>query len=377
MVKPFVKWPGGKTGELEIIHQFLPTSMNNYIEPFLGGGACFLSIPKEKYHQAYVNDFSGELIALYTLIRERNELFNRYLHDIWDVWSFFGMLSNDYYETLRSYYGRYKSDEIEKEQLKELIDEFIEIKRNEVAIGVQNSLDINFERLIKELKKSILSKFTNTKNNEIKKGDLPEEDYRKNFESSIRASVYTYYRYLYNERVKYNLDQEMHIALFFYLREFCYSSMFRYNKSGGFNVPYGGASYNSKAFNHKIDYLWSTDLQNILRHTNIYNADFQEFLQEIPNHEEDFIFLDPPYDSDFSTYANHSFVSKDQERLANYLINHCNCRFMLIIKNTDFIYNLYNQPGINIIGFDKEYSVSFMDRNDRKVEHILITNYKR
>ncbi|MFV8830265.1 DNA adenine methylase [Alkalihalobacterium sp. APHAB7] len=377
MVKPFVKWPGGKTGELEIIHQFLPTSMNNYIEPFLGGGACFLSIPKEKYHQAFVNDFSGELIALYRLIRERNELFNRYLHDIWDVWSFFGMLSNDYYETLRRYYQRYKSDEIEKDELKDLLHEFIESKRNEIALGVQNSLEINFERLIKELKKSILSKFTNTKNNELKKGNLPEEDYRKNFEASIRASVYTYYRYLYNERVKYNLNQEMHIALFFYLREFCYSSMFRYNKSGGFNVPYGGTSYNSKAFNHKIQYLWSEDLQDILSHTNIYNADFQEFLEEVPIDEEDFIFLDPPYDSDFSTYANHSFVSKDQERLANYLLNHCNCRFMLIIKNTDFIYNLYNQPGINIIGFNKEYSVSFMDRNDRKVEHILITNYKR
>ncbi|WP_209122717.1 DNA adenine methylase [Alkalihalobacillus sp. BA299] len=375
MVKPFVKWPGGKSAELEIIHQYMPKTMNNYIEPFLGGGACFLSIKKERYHQAYVNDFSSELIALYTLTKEKNELFQQYLQEIWEVWSFFGMLSNDYYETLRRFYQQFKSNEIDKEQLKQIINEMIEIKRNEIALGVQNSLNINFERLITELKKSLLSKFGNTKNNELKKGDLPEEDYRKNFESSIRASVYTYYRYLYNERVKYNLNQEMHIALFFYLREFCYSSMFRYNKSGGFNVPYGGTSYNSKAFHHKIEYLWNDELQEILSRTNIYNVDFEKFLQGIPIHEEDFIFLDPPYDSDFSTYANHSFASHDQERLAEYLLNECKCRFMLIIKNTDFIFNLYNQPGINIIGFNKEYSVSFMDRNDRKVEHILITNY--
>ncbi|OLO36991.1 hypothetical protein BTR23_14705 [Alkalihalophilus pseudofirmus] len=375
MVKPFVKWPGGKSAELEIIHQYMPQAMNNYIEPFLGGGACFLSINREKYNQAYVNDFSTELISLYTLIRDKNEEFQKYLQDIWNVWSFFGMLSNDYYESLRRYYQQYKSDEIDKDELKQIIDKFIEDKRTEITLGLQNSMNINFERLMKELKKSIISKFGNTKNNELKKGDLPEEDYRKNFEASIRASVYTYYRYLYNERVKYKLNQELHIALFFYLREFCYSSMFRYNQSGGFNVPYGGTSYNSKAFNHKIDYLWNEELQEILRNTSFYNADFAEFLQEIPIHEEDFIFLDPPYDSDFSTYANHSFASSDQERLANYLLNECQCRFMLIIKNTDFIYNLYNQPGINIIGFNKEYSVSFMDRNDRKVEHILITNY--
>lgn len=44
-------------------------------------------------------------------------------------------------------------------------------------------------------------------------------------------------------------------------------------------------------------------------------------------------------------------------------------------KNTDFIYGLYNQPGISIKTFDKEYLVSFMNRNDKKVTHLMITNY--
>lgn len=48
---------------------------------------------------------------------------------------------------------------------------------------------------------------------------------------------------------------------------------------------------------------------------------------------------------------------------------------MMIIKNTDFIYQLYNKEGINIRTFDKEYLVSFMNRNDNKVTHLLITNY--
>lgn len=46
---------------------------------------------------------------------------------------------------------------------------------------------------------------------------------------------------------------------------------------------------------------------------------------------------------------------------------------MMIIKNTDFIYQLYNKEGINIRTFDKEYLVSFMNRNDKKVTHLLIT----
>ena len=49
---------------------------------------------------------------------------------------------------------------------------------------------------------------------------------------------------------------------------------------------------------------------------------------------------------------------------------------MLIIKNTDFIRDLYTDRGFTVESFDKKYLVSFMNRNDKKVEHLLITNYK-
>ena len=49
-------------------------------------------------------------------------------------------------------------------------------------------------------------------------------------------------------------------------------------------------------------------------------------------------------------------------------------KILLIIKNTDFIYELY-KDNFNITSFDKKYMVSFMNRNDRKAEHLIITNY--
>ena len=51
-------------------------------------------------------------------------------------------------------------------------------------------------------------------------------------------------------------------------------------------------------------------------------------------------------------------------------------KFMLIIKNTDFIYNLYNVKGLYIKSFDKKYLVSIKNRNDTNVEHLIITNYE-
>ena len=40
-VKPFVKWVGGKTQLLPVIHEMMPKDYNRYYEPFVGGGALF------------------------------------------------------------------------------------------------------------------------------------------------------------------------------------------------------------------------------------------------------------------------------------------------------------------------------------------------
>jgi DNA adenine methylase len=45
--------------------------------------------------------------------------------------------------------------------------------------------------------------------------------------------------------------------------------------------------------------------------------DFEEFIEKSELNENDFMFLDPPYDTDFSDYEGKDFSRMDQERLAN------------------------------------------------------------
>ena len=61
-----------------------------------------------------------------------------------------------------------------------------------------------------------------------------------------------------------------------------------------------------------------------------------------------------------------------------------NAKFMLVIKETEFIRNLY-VDGMIVIGgdkklfvseFEKKYQVSFKNRNNKKTTHLIITNYK-
>ena len=151
--------------------------------------------------------------------------------------------------------------------------------------------------------------------------------------------------------------------------------MFRYNARGDFNVPYGGIGYNSKSMRKKLDYYLSAPLHDRFTQTTIFNQDFEVFLKRNTPSKNDFIFLDPPYDSEFSTYAQNEFTLSDQQRLANYLLNECQAKWMLVIKNTDFVFGLYNKDGVHIRSFEKSYAVSFMNRNDKRTTHLLITNY--
>lgn len=210
---------------------------------------------------------------------------------------------------------------------------------------------------------------------ELRKGALCDSDLYDNIETSLKGSLYMYYRYLYNTYWD-DKNEYLQTALFFFLRNYAYSGMFRYSKKGEFNVPYGGIAYNSKTLSQKLNYYKSTEVLEHFKHTDIFNLDFEDFLRKNSPDIEDFVFLDPPYDTEFSTYDRNEFGKKDQERLASYLINECKGQWMLIIKHTEFIYHLYaNRPGIKIITFDKEYLVSFMNRNNRQATHLLITNY--
>lgn len=369
-LQPIIKWPGGKERELRYILPNLPR-FRRFFEPFVGGGSVFMSINAEEF---YINDFSSELITLYKNIATTNDIFFRYIELIDKSWSNSTKFINEN-KILISTYRNYTRGEITKDNLKEFIRNFCKEKKNDI-IEIIDKEFISYQCiLLKELEKNLIRKMTRMNELEQLKYNLPESDIYDNIESAIKSAIYMNYRNMYNNKEIKIHNNSLFSALFFFIRNYAYSGMFRYNQKGEFNVPYGGIAYNNKFLSKKLNYYKTSSFLDHFTNTSISNLDFEEFLRTTQPNEEDFIFLDPPYDSEFSTYDQNEFTKEDQKRLANYLTNECRAKWMLIIKNTDFIYNLYNKENINIKTFDKEYLVSFMNRNDKKVTHLLITNY--
>lgn len=377
---PLVKYPGGKEKELVHIIPALPKVINNYYEPFVGGGAVYFSIDVNKY---YINDKSDELIALYKMVKNQNELFLDKLEAVEHNWRIISDVVDRHEEAITDIYYKYRNKQINDKQVGDKVTEFILENSEEFNGLLHTSFNYEIESFVKELCKSIRSKMFRMRKLEIEKGELDHQDVVKNIEASLKAAFYTHLRMLMNKKEELGISEEFSTAIYFFIRQMCYSSMFRYNRNGEFNVPYGGISYNRNSFANKIEYFKSDNLIKHLEKTEICNLDFYDFMKKYEPHSDDFVFLDPPYDTEFSTYAKNEFGKNDQERLANYLINECKANFMIVIKNTEFIASLYpaghiaaNGQELYVNSFDKKYFVSFKDRNDKNANHLLITNYK-
>ena len=379
MEKSFIKWAGGKEKELPIILSNLPKRYNRYIEPFVGGGSVYLNINCE---DSIINDKSDELIRLYNMIKSNNKEFIKKLKEINYNWVLLENIVADNSKELLNLYNGYvlsKKKSTNNKKIKtdysDKIYEFVLSHAEEFNGLMTEHFNIRIDNFLSEIKKNMISKIERMSKIEDARGKMTEDNILKNIECALKSAFYMHFRFLYNSRIELEISDEFYCAIFYFIREYCYASMFRYNASGKFNVPYGGISYNRKDFDKKIKNLNSTKLRKYMAHTTIYNMDFEDFCNSIKIKETDFMFLDPPYDTEFSTYAGNEFGKKDQIRLRDYL-KHTKAKFMLIIKNTDFIYNLYNQDGFFIKSFDKKYLVSIKNRNEKDVEHLIITNYE-
>ena len=124
--------------------------------------------------------------------------------------------------------------------------------------------------------------------------------------------------------------------LFYYLNRTCFNGLCRFNKGGEFNVPFGTYS----TINYATDFA---DYARTFKQWEFTNVDVEKVQLE----ETDFVYADPPYDVEFTTYSSGGFSWEDQQRTAELLAQH---RGPVVISNqaTPRIVALYEKLGFEL-----------------------------
>ena len=227
---------------------------------------------------------------------------------------------------------------------------FFALKPNNSIIADSNPELINLYRVIAKDVNSLISELKNLKN-------------EKDFFYDMRKKEFS------------ELSEIAAAARTIFLNKTAFNGLYRVNKKGQFNVPFG--YYKNPKILDEDQLLAASKL---LKKTKILLGDFKDVLCENAK-KGDFIFLDPPYlpvskFSDFKRYTKEQFHEKDQISLAN-LVNKLSkkgCHILLTNSNHPLIHELYKDFNIDI--YKTKRNINSKSTN-RKGEDIIVSNFKK
>ena len=195
-------------------------------------------------------------------------------------------------------------------------------------------------------------------------------------ETNHSEEYYYNIRNIDRDQKKFNrLADYKRAARTIYLNKACFNGLYRVNSKNEFNVPFGKKS--------KVNTYEGQNLGIICGYLNYNNikllsTDFEEAVQEAK--KGDFIYFDPPYDSETSTfngYTEDGFGKGEQKRLAEVFkkLDKKGCYVMISNHNTKMINELYK--GYNIHVIEAKRNINSNGKKRGKVQEVIITNYNK
>lgn len=207
--------------------------------------------------------------------------------------------------------------------------------------------------------------------------DIQEEYYSINNEEERR-------NYFLNTRKRYNtkvLDPIENTTLFIFLNRTCFNGLYRVNKSGLFNVPFG--KYSNPTICDEETLKADSEL---LKKVEILSGDFENTLKLASEHS--FYYFDPPYrplsnTSSFNDYAKEAFNDDAQKRLKLYCDRISERGSLFMLSNSDckgknpedtFFDDLYDKYYLGTVFASRNINADASKRG--KLTELLIRNYE-
>ena len=194
---------------------------------------------------------------------------------------------------------------------------------------------------------------------------------------SLQKHIYDKEYYLKVRAEKVEDLSEIEVASrFIFLNRTGFNGLYRVNKSGQFNVPFG--RYSNPIICDEDNLRRVSDA---LRDTTITHQDYKNVLETARS--GDFIYFDPPYypisaTSSFTSYTAEGFLEKEQAELRDTFVklHKRGCFVMLSNSDTPFINKLYSGlDGITINKITAGRAINSKGTGRGKITEVLITNY--
>ncbi|HEX8789421.1 MAG TPA: DNA adenine methylase [Polyangiaceae bacterium] len=192
--------------------------------------------------------------------------------------------------------------------------------------------------------------------------------------SAHRYEEQAYYRV--REQEPGDLSPCERAARTIYLNKTGYNGLYRVNRAGRFNVPFGRYTNPGFASRESVENLRACS--RALATVRLLLRDFGEVVRDA--REGDLVYFDPPYvplsdTSDFTAYVPGGFGPRDQERLASvvHALSDRGVRVMLSNSDTPVVRDLYARYRIDVVSAAR--SINSRANKRGKVAEVVVRNY--
>lgn len=231
---------------------------------------------------------------------------------------------------------------------------------------------INFYKVLRDYPKELIDDAKQHKND--------KEYYYEMRKEYNRLALSPWFRDFVRRGLNIQSDEDKRNAirlasLFLYLNKTAYNGLYRENKKGEFNVPFG--RYKNPTI---VDEERLLRASSVLRNLEIYNTDFSYILNTAE--KGDVVYFDPPYHpisktASFTQYFKEDFSYKDQQRLRDVCIKLHEQGVYFILSNSYAwpVRKLYeNIPEFEIIIVQAKRAINSKADRRGPINEILVTN---
>ena len=197
-------------------------------------------------------------------------------------------------------------------------------------------------------------------------------------EQFLKKTKLSQERFYYTVRDKFNSDRSP--AKLIYLNKTCYNGLYRVNRKGEFNVPFGGYENPKICEENNLRAVSET-----LKKTKVIYGDFEKSERYITSNT--FVYLDPPYrpisrTASFTSYSKGDFAEEDQIRLSEFSkrIKDKGAKFLLSNSDpkngnpTDFFFER-TYKGFNIDTVKAARAINCKGSGRGQINELIIVNY--
>lgn len=181
--------------------------------------------------------------------------------------------------------------------------------------------------------------------------------------------------YYYDKRAEFNESKHSikKTALLIFLNKTCFNGLYRENRKGEFNVPFG---------KHRNPTICDADnlraISKVLKYVNITNYSYVDAVKDAK--KGDFVYLDPPYHplnatSSFTGYTEGDFTADDQRSLKKLFdeLNNRGCYVVMSNSDTEFIRDLYKEYRQEKVWAGRAINAQGHKRG--KITELVVLNY--